>query len=125
MALAPRSAGAYGMVSVIVTAKLIAHHGAAGGRREPRPGFRVPPVSLIWIPGRRRTAPGHPEGPDPGRRPWPGTPLRSRPLRPRLPGCRRMRLPGASVSLFRYDAERRGRLGRTRADPPFGVAAGR
>jgi len=97
MALAPPSAGANGMASVIVTAKLIAHHDAAGGRWEPRPGFRVPPVSLIWIPVRRRAAPEHPAGPDPGSRPWPGTPLRSRPLRSRPPGCRRVRLPGASV----------------------------
>jgi hypothetical protein len=31
-------------------------------------------------------------------------------------------MPGASVSLFRHHAERRGRSGRTRADPPICTA---
>ena len=39
MALAPPSAGACRTGSVILTAKLITGHGAAGERREPRPGL--------------------------------------------------------------------------------------
>ena len=43
------------------------------------------------------TSPGSSNGPEPGRRPCPGTPWRSRPPRPRPPGRRRIRLPGASI----------------------------
>jgi hypothetical protein len=43
------------------------------------------------------TSPGSSNGPEPGRRPCPGTPQRSRPPRPRPPGRRRTRLPGASI----------------------------
>ena len=43
------------------------------------------------------TSPGSSNGPEPGRRPCPGTPWRSRPPRPRPPGRRRTRLPGASI----------------------------
>jgi hypothetical protein len=86
--------------------------------------IRMPPVSSIWIPGRRwAPAPGLSSGPDPGRRPGPGTPRRSRPPRLRPPGRRRMRLSVASF-LFRHHAERRGRSGRTRADPPFCAGVG-
>jgi hypothetical protein len=42
---------------------------------------------------------GSSSGPEPGRRPCPGTPRRSRPPR----------LPGSPIFLFRYHAERRGR----------------
>jgi hypothetical protein len=44
------------------------------------------------------TSPGSSSGPEPGRRPCPGTPRRSRPPR----------LPGSPIFLFRYHAERRG-----------------
>ena len=43
------------------------------------------------------TSPGSSNGPEPGRRPCPGTPWRSRPPRPRPPERRRIRLPGASI----------------------------
>jgi hypothetical protein len=43
------------------------------------------------------TSPGSSNGPEPGRRPCPGTPWRRRPPRPRSPGRRRIRLPGASI----------------------------
>ena len=64
------------------------------------------------------TGPGSSSGPEPGRRPCPGTPRRSG---RRGPGHRRrrMRLPGASIFLFRHHAERRGSSGRTHADPPI------
>ena len=42
-------------------------------------------------------SPGSSNGPEPGRRPCPGTPWRSRLPRPRPPGRRRIRLPGASI----------------------------
>ncbi len=72
---------------------------------------RMPPMSSIWIPGPEMgTSPGSSSGLEPGRRPNPGTPQRSRPPRPRPPGRRRMRLPGTSASLFRRNAERRGRV---------------
>jgi hypothetical protein len=64
------------------------------------------------------TSPGSSSGPEPGGRPCLGTPRRSRPPRSRPPGRRRMRLPGASIFLFRHHAERRGRSGRTHAYPP-------
>jgi hypothetical protein len=79
----------------------------------------MPPVSSIWIPARRRaSAPGASSGPDHGWRPCPGTPQQSRPP-PSPPGCRKMRLTGASAYLPRHHAERPGRSGRTRADPPY------
>ena len=65
------------------------------------------------------TSPGSSSGPESGRRPCPGTPQQSRPPRPWPPGRRPMRLPGASIFLFRHHAERRGRSGRTHADPPI------
>jgi len=65
------------------------------------------------------TSPGSSSGPESGRRPCPGTPQQSRPPRPWPPGRRPMRLPGASIFLFRHHAERRGRSGRTHADPPL------
>jgi hypothetical protein len=43
------------------------------------------------------TSPGSSNGPEPGRRPCPGTLWRSRPPRPRPPERRRIRLPGASI----------------------------
>jgi hypothetical protein len=82
--------------------------------------IRVPPVSSIWIQsGDGHRPSGVSSGSDPGMRPCLGTPRRSRLPRPRPSGHRRMRMPGASVSLFRHHAERRGRPGRTPADPPI------
>jgi hypothetical protein len=61
------------------------------------------------------TSPGSSSGPEPGRRPCPGTLRRSRPPRPRPPGRRRMRLPGASIFLFRITLSDEGGQGeRTR-----------
>jgi hypothetical protein len=63
VALAPPSAGACRTGSVILRAKLIAGHDAEGERREPGQDDRMPPVSSIWIPGRRwAPAPDHPAG---------------------------------------------------------------
>jgi hypothetical protein len=106
--------------SVIVTAKRIAGHDAVGERREPGPGrsgcCRCPlsgsrsgdrhqhqdhPVSRTLAGGHARERRG-----------------RNRPPRSRTPGRRGMLVPGASVSLFRHHAERRGRSGRTRAREP-------
>jgi hypothetical protein len=82
--------------------------------------IRVPPVSSIWIQsGDGHRPSGVSSGSDPGRRPCLGTPRRSRLPRPRPSGHRRMRMPGASISLFRHHAERRGRSGRTPAYPPI------
>ena len=53
------------------------------------------------------TSPGSSNGPEPGRRPCPGTPWRSRPPRPRPPGRRRIRLPRSVHPLSRHHAERR------------------
>jgi hypothetical protein len=55
------------------------------------------------------TSPGSSNGPEPGRRPCPGTPWRSRPPRPRPPGRRRIRLPQSVRPLSRHHAERRER----------------
>jgi Reverse transcriptase (RNA-dependent DNA polymerase)/Group II intron, maturase-specific domain len=55
------------------------------------------------------TSPGSSNGPEPGRRPCPGTPWRSRPPRPRPPGRRRIRLPRSVRPLSRHHAERRER----------------
>jgi hypothetical protein len=54
IALAPPYAGACRTGSVILIAKLIAGHDAEGERRYPARMIRVPPVSSIWIPVRRR-----------------------------------------------------------------------
>jgi hypothetical protein len=97
-ALAPLSAAACRTGSVILAAKPIASHLAEGERREswpgrsgcrrcPRSGFRAGDGHQPWVIQRSGT----------GRRPCPGTPWRSRPPRPRPPGRRRIRLPGASV----------------------------
>src|SRR6266536_937684 len=87
--------------------------GRSGCRRCPRSGSRA----------EMGTTPGSSSGSGPGRRPSPGTLGQSRPLRPRPPGRRRMRLPGASIALFGHHAERGGRSGRTYAYPPIGATA--
>ena len=122
MALAPPSAGACRTGSVILTAKLIAGHDAEGERRNPGQDDPDAAGVLDLDPGPEMgTSPGSSSGPEPGRRPCPGTPRRRRPPRPRPPGRRRMRLPGASIFLFRHHAERRGRSERTHAYPPICV----
>ena len=131
MALAPPSAGACRTGSVILTAKLIAGHDAQGERREPGPrrsGCRRGPRSESRV-GDGHRAPGSFSGPEPGRRPCPGTPPRSRPLRPRPPGRRRMRLPRASISPYSgitlSDEGGQGELTRTRygRQPTVGATA--
>jgi hypothetical protein len=88
--------------------------------------IRMPPVPAIWIPGQGwAPAPDHPAGRNPaGAHARERRGCRSRPSRLRPPGRRRMRLPGASISLFRHHTERRGRSGRTHAVPPFWSASG-
>ena len=122
MALTSLSAGACRIGPVILMAKPIAGHGAERrAARTPARTIRMPPVSSIWIPGPETgISPGSSGGLEPGRRPCPGTPRRSRPPRPRPSGRRPMRLPERS-SPFRHHAERRGRSGRTRADPPLSL----
>ena len=97
-ALAPLSAAACRTGSVILAAKPIASHRAEGERRESWPGRsgcrRCPRSGFRAGDG---ISPGSSNGPEPGRRPCPGTPWRSRPPRPRPPGRRRIRLPGASI----------------------------
>ena len=120
MALAPPSAGACRTGSVILTAEPIAGHDAEGERREPGQDDPAAAGVLDLDPGPEMgTSPGSSSGPESGRRPCPGTPRRSRPPRPWPPGRRPMRLPTASIFLFRHHAERRRRAGRTRADPPI------
>jgi hypothetical protein len=83
----------------------------------------MPPVSSIWI----RVGDGHQpriiQRAGTRKAAIPGTLRRSRPPRPRPPGRRRMRLPGASIFLLRHHAERRGKSGRTHAYPPICTAA--
>jgi len=119
MALAPPSAGARRTGSVILTAKLIAGHDAVGERREP--GQDDPDAAgLLDLDPRPEmgTSPGSSSGQDPA-----GGHARERRGGAGRQGRRRMRLPGASIFLFRHHAERRGRSGKTHAYPPFGAAS--
>jgi len=77
--------------------KLIAGHGAGGGRRGPRPGRRDQVPNLGTSPGRPATpaaGSGSSSGPAPVRRPGPGTSRQGR-LRFSSPGRGRTSLPGA------------------------------
>jgi hypothetical protein len=118
-ALASPSASARRTGSVILTAKPIAGHDAKGERREPRPGrsgcrrcprsgSRAGDGHQSRIIQRARTR----QAAQPGN-------AAAEPAATAQAARRgRMRLPGTSASLFRRHAERRGRSGRTHADPP-------
>jgi len=102
---------------VIVTTKLITGHDAVGERRNPGQDDPGAAGVLDLDPGSETgTGPRASSGPDPA-----GGHARVRAAEPatavQAVRRRRMRLPGASVSLIRHHAERRGRSGRTRADP--------
>jgi hypothetical protein len=95
-----------------LAAKLVAGHGV-GIEREPWPGLPEAARARGWVPGwpgadgdLERSGNG---GQTPARiiqrGPSPGTSRWSSPVRSRLPGRRKVRLPGASACLSRRHAE--------------------
>jgi hypothetical protein len=110
MALAPPSAGPCRTGPVVLTAEPIAGHGAEVRGGNPARTIRMPPVPSTWIP---RAETGISTGSSSG--------LETR--HAAMPGNAAAEAASAAAwnvhFPFRYHDERRGRSGRTHADPPI------